>query len=531
MSKQILFSDDVRAKIKTGVDTLANAVKVTVGPKGRNVVLDRPFGGPVITNDGVTIAKEIELEDKFENLGAQLVKQVAEKTNDNAGDGTTTATILAQAIITEGLRNVAAGANPMAIRRGIERATEIVVAELKKQARQITTPEETAHVASISANDSVIGKMIAEIYDAIGPDGVITIEESNTFTTDTEVVQGLQFRNGYISNHFVTDPATMEAILDKPVILVTDQKITTTSDILPLFEKMSETQRKSIVIIAEEVEGEALPNLIVNKMRGTIGVVCVKAPEFGERRKEALNDIAMVTGATVVSDEVGLSLSAAGLSVLGSARRVVVGKDKTLIVEGGGVADELLDRLEQLRTQLEKTANGYEKDKLRERIARLAGGVGVIRVGATTDVELREKKHRIEDAVEATKAALEEGIVAGGGVALVQAKLSLDGPQEAGDEQIGIDIVRKALDAPMRQIAENAGQDGSVVVRDVMNLKPTEGYDVTTNTYVDMLKAGIIDPVKVTRSALQNAASVSALLLTTEAAIVDLPNENISDDK
>lgn len=531
MAKDIRFSDEVRGKIRHGVNVLADAVKVTLGPKGRNVILDKAFGGPTITNDGVTIAKEIELQDKFENMGAQLVKQVAEKTNDLAGDGTTTATILAQAMINEGMRNVAAGANPMAIRRGIEKGTEAVVAELKKRAKKVQGKEETAQVASISANDREIGEMIAEVYDVVGREGVITVEESQTMAMEKEVVEGMQIDRGYISAYFVTDTASMEAVIEKPYILITDRKISAAQqDLLPILEKVAQTGRKDIVIIAEDVDGDALTTLILNKLRGVLNVLAIKAPEFGDRRKEVLQDIAILTGAQVVSEDLGLALDTMTLDMLGQARRIVADKDHTLIVEGKGDSAAIKARQEELKNQLAKSTDNYLKEKLRTRLAKLSGGVGVLKIGAATEVEQKEKRHRVEDAVEATKAALEEGIVAGGGVALVNALKALDSVKLDSEEQVGITILRKALEAPMRQIAENAGMDGAVIIEEVKKQGVGIGYNAATGEYIDMVKAGIIDPLKVTRSALQNAASVSALLLTTEAAIVDLPEEKASGD-
>lgn len=531
MAKEIKFSDEARAKIRNGVNILADAVKVTIGPKGRNVILDKAYGGPTITNDGVSIAKEIELADKFENMGAQLIKQVAEKTNDAAGDGTTTATILAQSMVNEGMRNVAAGANPMAIRRGIEKGAEAVVAELKKRAKKVQGKEETAQVASISANDREIGELIADVYDIVGRDGVITVEESQTMGMEKEVVEGLQFDNGYISQYFVTDTAAMQAVIEKPLILITDKKISSAQqDLLPILEQIAQSGRKDVVIIAEDVDGDALTTLVINKLRGTLNVLAVKAPGFGDRRKEMLRDIATLTGGEVVSEEVGLKLDAISLNVLGEARRVVADKEHTLLVEGKGDASAIKARKEEIKIHLSKSTSQYDKDKLNERLAKLSGGVGVLKVGAATEVEQKEKRHRVEDAVEATKAALEEGIVAGGGVALVNAIKALDGLKLPDEEQVGVAILRKALEAPMRQIAENAGMDGAVIIEEIKKQGVGIGYNAATGEYIDMIKAGIIDPLKVTRSALQNAASVSALLLTTEAAIVDLPEPKSGGD-
>ncbi len=523
MAKDIRFSEEARAKIRKGVNLLADAVKVTVGPKGRNVILDKSFGGPVITNDGVTIAKEIELPDKFENMGAQLVKQVADKTNDSAGDGTTTATILAQAMINEGMRNVAAGANPMAIRRGIEKGTEALVAELKKRAKKVHGKEETAQVASISANDPAIGQLIAEVYDMVGRDGVITVEQSQTLGLEKEVVEGMQFDNGYISAYFVTDSSRMESAIERPYILITDKKISAIQEILPLLEQMAQSGKKDIVIIAEDVDGEALTTLVINKLRGILNVLAVKAPGFGDRRKEMLRDIATLTGGEVISEELGIKLENATLAMLGEARRVVADKDHTLLVEGKGEPAKIKARQEELKVHISKSTSDYDKEKLQERLAKMSGGVGVLKIGAASEVEQKEKQHRIEDAVEATKAALEEGIVAGGGVALVNAIKVLDDVKVNDEEKIGIAILRKALEAPIRQIAENAGMDGAVIIEEIKKQTVGVGYNAATGQYVDMVKEGIIDPLKVTRSALQNAASVSALLLTTEAAVADLP--------
>ncbi len=525
-AKDILFADEARAKLRRGVNVLGDAVKVTIGPKGRNVILDKSFGGPSITNDGVTIAKEIELSDKFENMGAQLVRQVAEKTNDAAGDGTTTATILAQAMINEGMRNVTAGANPMAIRRGIESGAEAVVSDLKKRAKKVHGKEETAQVASISANDSAIGELIAEVYDLVGRDGVITVEESQTLGMEKEVVEGMQFENGYISQYFVTDASRMEAEIERPYILLTDKKISSIQEILPLLEQLAQTGKKDLVIVADDVEGEALATLVINKLRGILNVLAVKAPGFGDRRKEMLRDIAVITGGEVISDEVGLKLENATVGVLGEARRVVADKDKTLIIEGKGSETDIKDRQEQIKVQVAKTTSDYDREKLQERLAKLSGGVGVIKVGAATEVEQKEKKHRVEDAVEATKAALEEGIVAGGGVALINAVKALDTIKVGEDEAVGVAILKKALEAPMRQIAENAGMDGAVILEEVKKASLGIGFNAASGQYVDMIKEGIIDPLKVTRSALQNAASVAAMLLTTEAAVVEVTEKS-----
>lgn len=528
MSKQIKFSEEARTGLKKGVNILADTVKVTLGPKGRNVVLDKGFGSPTITNDGVTIAKDIELEDKFEDMGAQLIKEVAQKTNDVAGDGTTTATLLAQKMINDGLKNVAAGANPMAIRRGIEKAAEITVGAIKKNAKEVSGKEEIAQVASISAADTEVGELISEVMDMVGKDGVITVEESNTMGMEKEVVEGMQFDNGYISHLFVTDTARMEAVYENPSILLTDKKISSVQDILPLLEEMAKSGKKDLIIIADEVEGEALATLVVNKLRGTFNTLAVKAPGFGDRRKEMLEDIAILTGATVISEDTGMQLDKATVEVLGSARKVVADKENTTIIEGKGDKENIKARIAQIRIQLEKSTSDFDKEKFQERLAKLSGGVGVIKVGAATEVELKEKKHRVEDAVEATKAAIEEGIVPGGGVALVDviSKLQdLDVPEE---EQIGIEIVKKALEEPMRQIAENAGKEGSIVLETVRRMKPGEGYNAATDEYGDMVKFGIIDPAKVTRSAIQNAASVAAMVLTTEAVVAEKPKKEES---
>ncbi|MDO8513809.1 MAG: chaperonin GroEL [bacterium] len=528
MAKQLKFGEEARIGLKKGVNTLADAVKITLGPKGRNVVLDKGFGGPSITNDGVTIAKEIDLEDKFENLGAQLVKEVATKTNDVAGDGTTTATLLAQAIVNEGLKNVTAGTNPMAIRRGIEKATQAIVEALKDNAKKVVGKAEIEQVASISANDPMIGKLIAEAIDLVGRDGVITVEESQTLGLEKEVVEGMQFDNGYVSAYFVTDTTRMETVLEHPSILLTDKKISSIQEILPLLEAMAQTGKKDLVIIAEDIEGEALATLIVNKIRGVLNVLAIKAPGFGDRRKEMLQDLAILTGGQVISEELGVKLESATVDMLGSARRVTADKDKSTIVEGAGKTSEIKKRVAQIKAQVQKTTSDFDKEKLQERLAKLSGGIGVIKVGAASEVEMKEKKARIEDAINATKAAIEEGIVAGGGVALVDALSSMDSRLKnelkiEGEEQVGVGIMRKALESPMRQIAENAGKDGSVVIENIKKSQPGIGYNALTDEYMDMIKAGIIDPLKVTRSALQNAASVSGMVLTTEAVVTDLP--------
>jgi len=528
MSKQIKFAEDARDKIKAGVNKLADTVKVTVGPKGRNVLLDKGFGSPTITNDGVTIAKEIDLEDKFENMGAQLVKDVASKTNDVAGDGTTTATILAQAMINEGLKHAAAGLSVMSLRHGIEKATEAVVAHLKKHAKQISTKEEIAQVASISANDPEIGALIAEVFDKVGNDGVITVEESQSLGVEYELTDGMQFDQGYLSAYMVTDTGRMEATIDNPNILITDKKISSIQEILPILEQLAQGGKKDLVIIAEDVDGEALATLVVNKIRGIMNVLAVKAPGFGDRRKEMLQDIAILTGGTVVTDETGMKLDATTIDMLGHARRIVADKDNTTVVDGKGSASAIKSRVEQIKKQIDKSTSDYDKDKLIERLGKLSGGVAVIKVGAASEVEQKEKQHRVEDAKEATRAAIEEGVVAGGGTALVQAMKAVEKLTVTGDEKAGADLVRRALVAPAWQIAHNAGQKGDVIVEDIATEKAGVGYDAANDKFVDMLEAGIIDPLKVTRSALQNAASVAAMILTTEAAVTDLPEKKDS---
>lgn len=525
MAKQILFSEDARHAIKRGVDKLANAVKVTIGPKGSNVLLDKGYGTPTITNDGVTIAKEIELPDKIENIGASLVKEVATKTNDVAGDGTTTATILAQAIIAEGLRNVTSGANPILLKRGIERGVEAVVARLHKIAKPTSKREEIAQVATISAQDKQVGDLIAEIMDVVGKDGVITVEESQSFGLSKEVVEGLQFDRGYASHYMVTNPERMEAVYENAKILITDQKISSLQDLLPLLEKLAQSGTKELVIIADDVEGEALATLVVNKLRGTFHALAVKAPGFGDRKKEMLEDIATVTGGTVVSEERGVKLNKVELTVLGTARKVIATKENTTIVGGKGTKQDINARVKQIKAQMEQTDSDFDKEKLKERLAKLSGGVAVIKVGAATEVEQKEKQHRIEDAIAATRAAVEEGIIPGGGVALIRALEALDGVKAEGDEKLGMDILKRALEEPLRQIAENAGEDGSVVVAEVKKLKEGFGFNAMTGKYEDLVKAGIVDPTKVTRSALQNAASVAAVFITTEAVVADLPEK------
>ncbi|MFH1392564.1 MAG: chaperonin GroEL [bacterium] len=525
MAKQIKFNEQARRRLKKGVDKLANAVKVTLGPKGRNVVLDKGFGSPTITNDGVTIAKEIELKDKFENIGAEIVKEVAVKTNDLAGDGTTTATILAQIIISQGLKNVTAGANPLAIKRGIEKAVKAVVSALKKSAKQINNKDEIAQVATISADDPEVGKLIAEAMEQVGRDGVITVEESKTFGLDKEIVEGMQFDQGFVSPYMITDPEKMQAELEDCQILITDKKISTIAEILPLLEKLSQTGKKQLVIIAEDIEGEALATLVVNKLRGTFIGLAIKAPGFGDRRKEMLHDIAVLTGGHVISEDAGLKLENVELNQLGRARKVVADKENTTIVEGQGKKRNIEARIEQIKAEMAKSDSDFDKEKLQERLAKLSGGVAIIKVGAATEVEQKEKQHRVEDALSATRAAVEEGIVPGGGVALIRAISALDTIEANGDEKVGIDILRRALEEPARQIAENAGQEGSVVVEEIKKRKSNEGYNAAKNRYEDMLQAGIVDPTKVTRSALQNAASAAAMFLTTEVVITDEPEQ------
>ncbi|MEZ0093882.1 chaperonin GroEL [Streptacidiphilus sp. EB129] len=524
MAKIIAFDEEARRGLERGMNQLADAVKVTLGPKGRNVVLEKKWGAPTITNDGVSIAKEIELEDPYEKIGAELVKEVAKKTDDVAGDGTTTATVLAQALVREGLRNVAAGANPMALKRGIEKAVEAVSAELLAQAKDVETKEQIASTASISAADEQIGALIAEAMDKVGKEGVITVEESQTFGLELELTEGMRFDKGFISAYFATDLERMETSFEDPYILIANSKIGGVKDLLPILEKVMQSG-KPLLIIAEDVEGEALSTLVVNKIRGTFKSVAVKAPGFGDRRKAMLGDIAILTGGTVISEEVGLKLENAGLELLGRARKVVVTKDETTIVDGGGESDQVAGRVNQIRAEIENSDSDYDREKLQERLAKLAGGVAVIKAGAATEVELKERKHRIEDAVRNAKAAVEEGIVAGGGVALLQASVAFDKLELEGDEATGANIVRVALEAPLKQISVNAGLEGGVVVEKVRNLAPGWGLNAATNEYVDLIAAGIIDPAKVTRSALQNAASIAALFLTTEAVIADKPEK------
>jgi len=526
MAKMIKYGEDARRALESGVNQLANTVKITLGPKGRNVVLDKKFGSPLITNDGVTIAKEIELEDPFENMGAQLVKEVATKTNDVAGDGTTTATLLAQAIIREGLKNVAAGANPMILKKGISKAVDKAVEELKKISKPIESKSAIAQVASISAADEAIGDLIAEAMEKVGKDGVITVEESNTFGTTLDVVEGMQFDRGYVSPYMITDTEKMEAILDDPYILITDKKISNIQEILPILEQIVQ-QGKKLLIIAEDVEGEALATLVVNKLRGTFTCVAVKAPGFGDRRKAMLEDIAILTNGQVISEELGLDLKETKLEQLGRARQVKVQKENTIIVDGAGNAQAIKDRIKQIKVQIEETTSDFDREKLQERLAKLSGGVAVIKVGAATETELKERKHRIEDALAATRAAVEEGIVPGGGTALANTIKAVEEllATASGDEKTGIQIVRRALEEPVRQIAANAGLEGSVIIEKVMASEPGVGFDALNERYVNMIEVGIVDPTKVTRSALQNAASVAALLLTTESVVADIPEK------
>ena len=524
MPKQLIYDAEAREKLRAGVDKLANAVRITLGPKGRNVVLDKKFGSPTVTNDGVTIAKEIELEDPYENMGAQMVKEVATKTQDVAGDGTTTATILAQAIIKEGIKNVTAGANPMYIKKGIQKAVDAVVEELKAKSKKVKD-DEIGSVATISANnDPEIGKLIADAFAKVGKDGVITVEEARGMETTLDVVEGMQFDRGYLSPYFVTNAERMEVDLEEAVILIYDKKIASMKDLLPILEKVAQMGRP-MLIISEDVEGEALATLVVNKLRGTLQVCAVKAPGFGDRRKAMLEDIAILTGGRVISEEAGFKLENAQLADLGKAKRITIDKDNTTIVEGAGKPADIKARVSQIRRQIDETTSEYDKEKLQERLAKLAGGVAVINVGAATEVEMKEKKARVEDAKEATRAAMEEGIVQGGGIALLRASSALDKVKETGDAAIGVEIIRRALESPLRQIATNAGAEGSLVVEHVLKQVEAIGYNAATGEYVDMFKAGIVDPTKVTRSALQNAASVAAMLLTTEAVVTDIPAE------
>jgi chaperonin GroEL len=533
MAKQLIFAEDARRELKIGVDALANAVKVTLGPKGRNVALDKKWGAPTITHDGVTVAKEIELEAPFQNMGAQLLKEAATKTNDVAGDGTTTATVLAQMIVNEGLKNVAAGANPMLIKNGIAKASQAIVKALREMATEIDTKEEIANVAAISANDMEIGTLIAEVMEKVGKDGVITVEESKGLAFETEYVEGMQFDRGYISPYFISDPERMEAVLQDPLFLIYDKKISSAQDIIPILEKMVQSGRKNLVIIAEDVDGEALATLVLNKLRGVFNCLAIKAPGFGDRRKAMLQDIAILTGGQVITEEMGRKLETAQIRDLGRAVKVIATKEETTIVgvEDEAIKKDIIGRINQIKAEVEASTSDYDKEKLQERLAKLSGGVAIIRVGAGTEVELKEKKHRVEDALSATRAAVEEGIVPGGGVALINAVPALaDVKLEFDDENTGVAIVRRALEEPMRQLAVNAGKDGAVIVENVRRAQAEQndksvGYDVLRTVYVNMLKQGIIDPVKVTRSAVENAASIGAMILTTEALITDIPEK------
>ena len=529
MAKQILYSEDARKKLKAGVDKLANTVKVTLGPKGRNVVLDEGFGSPTITNDGVSIAKKIELEDKIENIGAEIVKEIASKANDMAGDGTTTATVLGQAIIAEGLKNVTAGANPLALRRGIEKAKEAVIASLKAMSKPVSTKEEKAQVATMSAEDAELGKLIAEVVEEVGKDGVVTVEESQTLAIEKEIVKGLQFDRGYISAYMITNAERMEASIEDPYILVTDKKISSIQEVLPALEAVAKVGKKEFVIIAEDLEGDALATLVVNKLRGILNVLAIKAPGFGDRKKEMLQDIAVVTGAQVISEELGLKLDKIELSQLGSARKVVATKDNTIIVEGKGQKEAIDARISQIRSALKETTSEFDKEKLQERLAKLVGGVAVIKVGATTEVEQKAKQHKTEDALNATKAAIEEGIVPGGGVALFRASKGLEQLEEQTqdpEEKLGVRLLRRALQEPIRQIAENAGKDGAVIASEVSKGEGGFGYNAATDTFEDLIIAGVVDPTKVVRVALESAVSAAAMLLTTEAIVADIPEKN-----
>ncbi|OGN83283.1 MAG: chaperonin GroL [Chloroflexi bacterium GWC2_73_18] len=529
-AKLVIYDEEARRALKSGIDALAGAVKTTLGPKGRNVALDKKFGAPTVTHDGVTVARDIELEDPFENMGAQLLKEAATKTEDVAGDGTTTATVLAQAILHDGFKNVAAGANPMQMKIGLEKATHAVVEAVKKAAIPVKGKAEIAQVASISANDPEIGDLIADVMDKVGKDGVITVEESKTLAYETEYVEGMQFDRGYISGYFVTNPDRMESVLEEPRILITDKKISAIVDILPLLEKLMQVGKKDLLIIAEDVDGEALATLVVNKLRGIINVLAVKAPGFGDRRKEMLRDVAVLTGGKVISEELGRKLDQALPEDLGSARKIVATKDETTLIEGKGDASEIQGRMKQIKAQIEETTSDYDKEKLQERLAKLAGGVAVIKVGAGTEVELKEKKHRVEDALSATRAAVEEGIVPGGGVVLLNAVKALEPLKLEGDAAVGVTILRRALEEPMRQIAINGGYDGSVVIETVRRFQkerknPNLGFDVLDGVYKDMVKAGIVDPAKVTHSAVENASSIAAMVLTTEAMVTEKPEK------
>jgi chaperonin GroEL len=530
-AKQLVFSEDARRRLKNGIDIVANAVATTLGPKGRNVALDRKFGSPTVTHDGVTVAKEIELEDPFENMGAQLIKEAATKTNDIAGDGTTTSTVLAHAIVTEGLKNLAAGSNPMRLKLGIEQATDTVVAALRKMAQKIETKEEIASVATNSAADAEIGNLIADVMDKVGKDGVITVEESKTMQFETEYVEGMQFDRGYISAYFITDTEHMEASIAEPYILIYDKKISAAQDIVPVLEKLVQLGKRELVIIAEDIDGEALATLVLNKLRGMLNVLAIKAPGFGDRRKSMMQDIATLTGGQVISEETGRKLETTTLEDLGRAEKVVADKDNTTLVGGKGDSKAIKGRIDQIRVEIDKSTSDYDKEKLQERLAKLSGGVAIIRVGAATETELKEKKHRVEDALSATRAAIEEGIVPGGEITFINAIAALDKIKMTGDEEaIGVSIVRRAMEAPIRKLAENAGQDGAVIIENVRRLAKEQGnknlgYNVVTGEYVDMLKAGIIDPLKVVRGALENAASIAAMILTTECLVTDIPEK------
>lgn len=534
MAKQLVFSEEARRALKNGIEVLAGAVKTTLGPKGRNVALDKKFGAPTITHDGVTVAKDIELEEPFENMGAQLLKEAATRTNDVAGDGTTTATVLAQMIVNEGLKNVAAGANPMILKRGIEKATKVVVQALRDMSLEVTGREEIAHVAAISAADTEIGELIAEVMDRVGKDGVITVEEGKGLGFEKEYVEGMQLDRGYISHYFMTDPERQEAVLEDPYLLITDKKISAATDIVPVLEKLAQIGKREVVVIAEDVDGEALATLVLNRLRGVFNALAVKAPGFGDRRKAMLQDIAALTGGTVITEEVGRKLETATINDLGKAGKVLSTKDDTTIIEGKGKESDIKGRIEQIKGQIETTTSDYDKEKLQERLAKLAGGVAIVKVGAGTEVELKEKKHRVEDALSATRAAVEEGIVPGGGVALINTIAALDKSKDLkalkGDEATGVSIVRRALEEPLRQIVENSGRDGAVVLEEVRRLQKSSknaniGYDVLDEDFGDMPEKGIIDPAKVTRSAVENAASIAAMILTTEALITDIPEK------
>jgi chaperonin GroEL len=525
-AKDLVFDAEARRHLKSGIDALANAVKVTLGPRGRNVALDKKWGAPTVTHDGVTVAKEIELDNHFQNMGAQMLKQAATKTNDVAGDGTTTSTVIAQAIVTEGLRNLAAGANPMLMKRGIDAATEAVVDEIKKNATPLQGHDDIEHIAAISANDPEIGRLLAEAMDKVGRDGVITVEEGKGLKLEVEYTEGMQFDRGYISPYFITDSGRMEAAIDEPYLLITDKKISAITDIVPVLEKLVQTGKKELVIIAEDVDGEALATLVVNKLRGILNVLAVKAPGFGDRRKEMLRDIATLTGGQVISEELGKKLDATTLADLGQARRIVSTKDDTTIVEGRGKAQDIQGRISQIKIQIDETTSDYDREKLQERLAKLSGGVAVIKVGAATEVELKEKKARVEDALHATRAAVEEGIIPGGGVTLMRAAKVIDSLSFSGDQKVGADILKRALEEPVRQLVRNAGLEGSVVVEHLSHeSRPNWGFDVMAEDYVDLVQAGIIDPAKVTRSALENAASVAGMILTTEALVTELPEK------